>query len=108
MGGVNDKYKNNYYIGPSKIHGNGLMANRNFRKGQIIGVVVYYSFNLFPQITGEFGSWVNHSYNPNSQLYYRDNRYYLVAIQDIYGNQEIVANYNHTPWFIKKPEHWYR
>lgn len=109
MESVNNKYRSNFYIGPSKIQGRGLMANKHIKQGQIIGVVIYYRFLFFfPKITTDFGAWVNHCYTPNSQLYYRDNMYYLVATKDINKGQEIVADYNNTPWFIQKPMPWYR
>jgi len=106
---VNNKYRSNFYIGSSRIHGRGIMANRNFKRGQIIGVVInYYFFNLFPYITKDFGALINHSYTPNSQLYYRDSVYYLVATKDINRAQEIIADYTNTPHFIQKPMPWYK
>src|SRR4029079_1148565 len=101
---VNNKYRHNFYIGQSRIHGKGIMANRNFRRGEVIGVVVYYSFfSLYPIITKDFGGLINHSYRPNSQLYFMNNMYYLVANRNITRGEEVVADYNNTPWFIQKP-----
>ena len=37
--------------------------------------------------------------------YHKDNnKYYIVALRDIKVNEELTIDYNHTPWFIRKPD----
>lgn len=105
---MNNHYKDNYYIAPSQIHGSGIFAKRFLQKNKVIGIVIYNYLYIFPTVTQEFGSWINHSYRPNSQLCKRGSYYYLVASRDIYPNQEITADYVNTPWFIRKPESHYK
>lgn len=106
---MNRVYSHNYYLGKSQIHGTGVIAKRYIPKDSVIGLVIYYKYYLWPEITNDFGIWVNHTYNPNSMLYYhaRSNKYYLIALRDIQAGEEIAANYDHTPWFINKPEPHY-
>lgn len=110
MFNINKFYQKNFRIGDSNIHGVGLIANRDLKKNQIIGIAIYYSLYCKPTVTNSFGKWVNHSYSANSYLYFepKKNIYFLVANKDIFKNEEITANYNYTPWFIKKPESHYK
>jgi len=98
-------------IKKSKIHGKGVFANRNFKKG---GVVIDYSscsekltreqMEKTPQEKKKFisqiddntwilfkspGKYVNHSCNPNTES--RNNA--DIAIKDIKKGEEITANY---------------
>ena len=102
---MNDKYKLNFYIKPSEIHGDGVFANDNFKIKKIIGVLMYFIL-FMPIITDNLGRWVNHSYTPNCIMYYRgeNNKYYIVALRNIKVNEELTIDYNSTPWFIRKPE----
>lgn len=100
---MNNQFSHCYCVGPSKIHGDGLIAKSFIYANQIIGVAIDGT-----RVTADMGKWVNHCYQPNAQLQFHNNRYYLVALKDIDRGQEIVANYHHTPHFIKKPESWYR
>ncbi|QKF94639.1 SET domain-containing protein [Fadolivirus algeromassiliense] len=106
---MNDKYKNNFKLAPSPIHGTGTFANKLIPRKHIIGVCIYHIL-LMPFITDDFGKWINHSYNPNSIVHYneKNNKYYIVAIKDINPDEEITINYNHTPWFIKKAQSHYK
>lgn len=100
---MNSHFNHLFAIGPSKIHGKGLMAKTFIHKGQIIGVVIDGR-----KVTRDMGKWVNHSYQPNARLLLYRNRYYLVALKNIDRGQEIVADYRDTPDFIEKPKFWYR
>ena len=102
---MNNKYKLNFYINTSNIHGNGIFANDNFKQKKLIGVLMHFVF-FIPVITEELGRWVNHSYTPNCVMYYHkeNNKYYIVALRDIKVNEELTIDYNDTPWFIRKPD----
>lgn len=106
---MNDKYKYNFYLAPSGIHGTGLFANKSFTRGNIIGVAMHF-FLFVPIITSELGQWINHSYVPNCKIHYYDkkNKYYLVALKEINKNDELTINYNDTPWYIRGPESHYK
>lgn len=101
-----DNYKHNYKVGKSKIHGNGVIADKYISKGSIIGIAMTFSFIIIPYITPDLGIWINHSYEPNAFIYYciSSNVYYLVANESIDRDEEITMNYNDTPWYIKKPD----
>ena len=106
---INNPYRNNFRVGKSNIHGNGVIANKNIKKDQIIAVPIMFNILIIPHVTTDFGKWINHSYNANSYLYYNlwKNVYFLIAKKDIVKDEEISSNYNNTPWFIKKPEPFY-
>ena len=106
---MNDQFKNNFKIHKSNIHGYGVFANKRLYQDLPIAIAIYYFLGV-PHITVDFGKWINHSYKPNSKLYFDSytGRYYLVAIRDIDHNEEITADYNDTPWFIKKAEFYYK
>ena len=108
------------FIGKSTIHGNGVFANRDFEKGEIIvhdifphkpkGVRFYdnVSLDMFNKSIGIEGKNVNHcSKNFNSDLVTNDYQIYkLIAIKKIKEGTEITADYNrvHVNYpFIRKP-----
>jgi len=97
-----------YKIKRSKIHGVDIFTQNPIKKGQMIGVIVEY-IHFVPTIT-KFGSYINHSYDPNSALYYnkKNNTWILIAIKNINKDEEITANYNHSPDFIDKAEPYYK
>ena len=107
---INNRYRTNFRIGKSKIHGYGVLTSKNVKKGEILGIAIYFKFYIIPEITTDFGRWINHSYESTSYLFYDKNKriYYLIASRDLKQNEEITANYNHTPWFIKKPMNHYK
>lgn len=103
-------YNNNYKLAKSNIHGTGVYANTFIPKNNIIGIAMTFKFIFYPYITDDLGKWINHSYKPNSFIYYYplENVYFLIANQDIPENTEITMNYRNTPWYIKKPELHYK
>lgn len=103
-------YKQNYRLDKSKIHGIGVYSNKKFKKGDIIGIGIIFKLYFIPIITDDFGIWLNHSYDPNSYLYYCpvENIYYIIAKVNIPNDTEITMNYRDTPWYIKKPEVYFK
>ncbi len=101
---INKKYRDNYKIDKSPIEGWGIIAQTNFAPKQIIGVGIYYIIRLFPIITHDLGSWINHSDTPNCRIIYsdKDDIYEVVAIKNIPTNTEITIDYKDTPWYIVK------
>ena len=56
---------------------------------------VPFNFIFVPNITDDFGRFINHSYKSNSYLYYnkKNNIYYLKSSKNINKNTEITTNY---------------
>jgi len=100
-----------WYVGKSSIAGQGVFALLPIQAGENIDI----SFNYFiidgeryPYIT-EFGSWVNHSWKPNTSVEYdsKNGVYYIQARRYIPVDTEITADYRESPEFIEGPEDWY-
>lgn len=101
-------YLDNFTIKPSDIHGNGVFTTRPFQSGEIIGIGIEYYMYLFPRITTEFGSLINHSSSrPNVSLIYLNNKYYVKADKNIPIDTELLINYDKCPWFIMGSQNWY-
>ena len=80
--------KDNYKIGPSSIHGNGVMATKFIKKNELIKP----AFLPDMKIT-EFGAHLNYSENPNA-ITKRIGKYYLTySLQDIHPEEEITIDY---------------
>jgi SET domain-containing protein len=92
---------NTLFIAKSKIHGFGLFASKYFHENDII---VPNCINNNTQKISYFGKYINHSLNPNTTLWYENNMYHVIAIKTINPYEEILADYNFTPYFINKPK----
>jgi len=97
-----------YQIGPSKIHGKGVIALYTINKGEVIDKGIDYWLGFIPHITPDFGSWLNHSNHANTSLNYITDGYYVVATQNIRKGEEITVNYNQAPWYIDGAKPWYK
>ena len=100
----NDK---KYYIGKSKIHGHGVLANKNFKKYDVIELA-FIEKNNYADITPYFGKFINHCDKPNMVLKRNGDKYYTVALKNIKKNEELLLNYYDTPDYIIKPEPHYK
>ena len=102
-----NKYRETFYLAPSKIHGTGTHATRTLHKGDRIGVGIEFDgyFNMYPFVTKNFGRWINHSYTPNAKLQYNSPlcRWDIIATDRISRDSEITIDYRDTPWYILKP-----
>ena len=97
-----------FYLSPSKIHGDGVYANKDLRKNEDIDIGIdFYLGGLLPFVTDHFGSWINHSYSPNCYLKYKSGKWYVVASKLIPKDQEVLLDYRKTPWYIAGPEAHY-
>lgn len=92
-------------IKKSKIHGKGVYTTRKFSKNEKIGVGIDFWYGFFPFVTRDFGSWINHSYKPNTHLKYsnKDGVHYVVASKNLPENTEITLDYRNTPFYIQGP-----
>lgn len=87
---------NNLKIGKSMIHGYGLLANENIKKNTILLTCFLNKRVIF------LGNFVNHSKKyKNTSTIENGDRYYLIADRDINKNEELFADYDLTPDFIK-------
>jgi SET domain-containing protein len=74
----------------SEIHGYGVFANEPIEKGQMLGLT---HINAPELIRTPLGGYINHSLNPNCIRIQEGNRWYLQAIDDILGEEEITLMY---------------
>ena len=96
------------FIGKSPIHGNGVFANRDFEKGEIIvhdifphkpkGVRFYdnVSLDMFNKSLSIEGKYINHcSKKYNTTLITKDYKtFQLIALKPIKPYEELTANYD--------------
>jgi len=96
-----------WYVGKSSIAGRGAFAARPIQEGEAIDIGIDY-FLFVPFVT-EFGSRINHSWNPNSDVAYDENDavYYVRANRRLSPKTEITVDYRKTPGFIEGPEEWF-
>lgn len=101
---------NDVIIKQSKIHGNGVFANRDFKEGKVVfrwDTSVKLTFEQIAELSDEKKKYitsmeagviillqsperyVNHSCSPNLQVH----NYCDVAIRDIAKGEELTANY---------------
>lgn len=81
--------QNNYVIRPSPIHGNGIFANRDFKKGEFINT----HFEPGEEIT-DFGAHLNHCSSPTARSYRLDDgSYKTYAEKDIKKGDEVTLDY---------------
>ena len=74
-------------VKPSKIHGNGLFATKDFKVGELI---------CLGRINGKrtpAGRYMNHSTNANAVFDKVNDDLNVVALRDIYVGEEILVNY---------------
>ncbi len=89
---------NLYKIGPSQIHGNGLIATQDIEPNQMIGLS-----HRGGQVASELGQYVNHSDNPTAISMPSGNERYIISNQFIKAGGEITQNYRLQPE-LEQPE----
>ncbi len=84
-----------FEVGPSKIHGEGLIALRRIEEGTKI--VAGWEFFPSPGVT-EDGSWVNHcGIRPSTKLTFEPKSFgewWIVSLRDIEPGEEITCDYD--------------
>lgn len=105
---ITEYYKLSLYVGRSDIHGSGLFTILPIKKGEVIlddifphkirDLELQKDINdiYFDEFISREGANVNHCSNRyNADVYTKDNKKYsLIAIKDIFMNEEITANYD--------------
>ena len=83
----------NYYIAPSEIHGDGLFARVDFKKGGMVGLA-----HVNDQPATEIGKFHNHDEkNPTMISKKIGNKRYVYANQDLKAGTELTTNYRMQP-----------
>ena len=102
-----------WYVGKSMIAGYGAFTLQPIQKGESIDIGINYfrshrSNTRYPYVT-DFGSQINHCWNPNSNVKYEpnDGRYYVRASKYLPADTEITVDYRKMPEFIEGPMEWY-
>ena len=67
-------------IKPSKIHGKGLFATKDFKAGELI-------------CPATAGRYLNHSTNANVMMDETNDDLGIIAVRDVYQNEELLVNY---------------
>jgi len=81
--------QNNYVIRPSPIHGNGVFAKQDFKKGEFINT----HFEPGEKIT-DFGAHLNHCSDPTARSDKQDDgSYKTYAEKDIKKDDEVTLDY---------------
>lgn len=94
-------YDDDFTIKESKIHGNGVFSLKNFLKGSML----FKTIENNQKITF-LGSKINHCQLEKTNTYIEktEDGWILFASKDINKDDELLADYNNTPSFIKKPD----
>jgi hypothetical protein len=112
-----------FYISKSKVQGEGLFANKNFKKNEIIiddlfpynknrKVLKEMDKNTFDDYIIKEGRYINHcETKANADVISDDNIYLqLIATKDIQKGQEIISNYDTIhqkfPFIAKSKPHF--
>ena len=98
----------NFKVGPSKIHGKGVFATKQFKSGEFINNGLLPTGKPGPLndktfYATDFGKFVNHSYTPNASLEFEDDAYKVYAMRDIEPGEELTSDYTQTKG-LKQPK----
>ena len=107
-----------YEIKDSSIHGKGVFAAEDLKKGDRVGLGIQFIFGLFPSITGYLGCWVNHCSSAKSNLilvwdesdeaYYDEGvGWYFEVKNNVLEGTELLLDYADTPFYIEGPQDYY-
>ena len=78
----------NYHKENSDIHGVGVFASKDIKKGETIGEVT-----INKGYRTVLGRWVNHCKNKNTRFYHTNNGLTAIAEKNIPCNEEILIDY---------------
>lgn len=92
-----------YYIGKSTIHGKGIFAATDLAAESDVGLGIIFQYGFIPHVTAEPGSMINHSYEPNTDLLYKDDGWHIYTTKAVKKDTELTLDYNYTPWYIQGP-----
>ena len=88
--------KDLYEIGPSKIHGKGVIVSEFISKGERVAPAIVFS--PFLQVTEVFGRWLNHCEVNYTAIFDNETdekgNLWMVAAIDMDPGDEITCNYD--------------
>jgi len=90
--------RENFYVGPSKINGVGVHTFEDIPHNTIL----FKAIDRNNKIT-QLGSKVNHCHKPNTKLVEIGDSWFLISTKNLKNLEELTADYNDTPDFVKKP-----
>jgi|TARA_Y100001951_G_scaffold94412_1_gene90861 hypothetical protein len=101
-------YSKKYSIGKSDIHGKGVIANKDFKKGELVGVAVTDESALqeftdpkdFRDCRTKLGKFLNHQNKHNASLKSEDNTLNIYTNSPIKKGDEITVNYQKGPNYV--------
>jgi hypothetical protein len=109
-----NQIKKKYKIGPSSIHGNGIICTETIEIGEIIDIAIVKNLSTNEIIISpDFGVYINHQMNSNTKLelirVHDHENYYIIAIKQIQPKEEITCNYDgeDIPSFIDRSKSHY-
>ena len=109
------KFINKYVFIKKSKNGKGVFAKKDFLEGETLFEIkgklitceedenideetrsntIRFNRDYFLSPKENFANFTNHSCNPNSKIYKRNNKLFIVAIKDINKNEEIVFDYS--------------
>lgn len=88
-----------FQVEKSKIQGVGLFTGKNYKPNEELLLAITNNHTVT-----NLCKKVNHCNHPNSTLKRKYDGWYLYSIKHINKGEEITADYNNTPSFIKKPD----
>jgi len=104
---IQGNLKHNYEIKDSNIHGKGVHTKEHFEPGEFINCCVSRTSETPPyfEIT-HFGKYLNHSYDPTSEIRKEPPVYNVYASKQLNPGDEVSVDYTKTPEF-RQPEDWW-
>ena len=86
------------YLADSKLHGHGLFASKPLPPGLEFGIT-HVPDERFPNglIRTAFGSFINHSFDPNCEMYEQGDTMRMRTTKDINKGEELTVDYR--PWY---------
>jgi SET domain-containing protein len=91
-----------YSIKKSKIAGIGVVADKNFKKGELIDTAIEKEDLITKADTRtNFGKSLNHQKQCNANQKSENNMLNVYAGKDITAGEEVTIDYNKTPWYVR-------
>jgi len=95
---IKDEYS--YSVNDSRIHGKGIFAKDNIKKGKKSLACILTDEDL---LYSDLGKYINHSKSPNCKLVDDGSRNFLVVtLNDIKDGDEMLIDYDNNPHGFQK------
>lgn len=101
---IQESLNNNFRIGPSKIHGQGVISTKYMKPGEFINIALTPSKTSHQ--TTIFGKYINHCNEPNAETRLENNYYKTYCIGDINPDDEITVDYRKNQSLEQPQDRW--